>query len=1084
MPEHLSLGITEKFGELVEKARGSSKDFHDEGIDIQEKKSGVIAWALRLAATRVVLARNIGELSDQLTAVESSISAGGNAGEVDALRAAASLKVSNLLSDGRLSAARTSIEGDIQRGDFKNAVKFLREIEKQDENKLAGDKKKEFDVLLDSVEKLDSETSRSERTLNPLIAKVESGGDKINESAGREIVQIRKKSEAVEIGIARKEIKGVAPTKVKGMPAEGRVGRKKDEIKRIREQRDRVIDSKDKTKKQDYDFVRKLVEGERDSYGVVDSAGNIEIQMDNMEYKYAKLAYARTSVVLGRYSSQLSRADNKDLKEFLEKVQLELRERLLSVESEQKEKIVAENMMPRDDLWEGLTAEEKLKITGNFEFMERHGTAEELSKRAKLEGMSRSKSELYVRKLMSEKPDLAKKFRFTDNDIYWEGGAEDFFELCRQEIYRIKDSVPEEQLGQLMFVEQAQTYLALMGVNAKSNPEIKMAKDAVTKMLYMEFALKSLWKAGGNHEAWQRAAGLLLRDASGENFFTTMKIREKIRGVTTGEYKKDVILPGFNVDDMLTIGELEAPNGQSWLAYISTDNMVLNKKRLPEFAKALSLQAAEKARLSGRLTEAEISGLKLLKADKVQFDGEQMDWMRNYLQYMHVATLNAGEKLYLMNGVKPGDKGFDYASLPGGQFAEKSGIWGLLYYAKYQVTKYGFEGLGKLFVPNHGLLSYARMETLRHFLSFSGNEAWLGDGDNTIENGGRGGAHDFFFDRKAVDDEAKNSFLKFWEETWLDGRTGKSIKTKGMRSLANARKIGSKLMSEGAHKSFIKEMNFKQLETLIGHKIPGGDNEAKLAWVVSNLDYEMMEMRTMPSKREGDLINKYSKYYVETDTALQNFLDAPTLANKMKIIDSIVRYNNASAEDVSKMLDDFVAENRKEGIRLKEGGKAWNPLDYIIGPGVADSDQKNLRKSADGDWMDMPEVYKSITDGWYPGRGFLFTRQEYKEGTRDPMVMRKLEIQNAIAWGIVSPQEGGRMMRDWQKMIYFGEGFEVKFKGRSIKLRPGMIPVLTPFFLMRGWWVDRMGLNWEDFMMIMKKQNEETLGKLMKYISH
>ena len=64
------------------------------------------------------------------------------------------------------------------------------------------------------------------------------------------------------------------------------------------------------------------------------------------------------------------------------------------------------------------------------------------------------------------------------------------------------------------------------------------------------------------------------------------------------------------------------------------------------------------------------------------------------MQYIHTATLNVGEKLWLMDGKKPGDNGWEYASLPGGQFAEKSGLWPILYFAKYQVTKYGFEGLG------------------------------------------------------------------------------------------------------------------------------------------------------------------------------------------------------------------------------------------------------------------------------------------------------------------------------------------------------------------------------------------------------
>ena len=90
----------------------------------------------------------------------------------------------------------------------------------------------------------------------------------------------------------------------------------------------------------------------------------------------------------------------------------------------------------------------------------------------------------------------------------------------------------------------------------------------------------------GNHEAWQRAAGLILREGGDTNFFLTMKVRRNSRGKY--ERKETPPLPGFNIDDMLTLGELKAPNGQSWLAYISTDNISLNEVRLQELGNGLA----------------------------------------------------------------------------------------------------------------------------------------------------------------------------------------------------------------------------------------------------------------------------------------------------------------------------------------------------------------------------------------------------------------------------------------------------------------------------------------------------------------
>ena len=61
-------------------------------------------------------------------------------------------------------------------------------------------------------------------------------------------------------------------------------------------------------------------------------------------------------------------------------------------------------------------------------------------------------------------------------------------------------------------------------------------------------------------------------------------------------------------------------------------------------------------------------------------------------------------------------------------------------------------------------------------------------------------------------------FTDFWEEIWLDSRTGDSFKSKGMRSLQNSRDVGLKMIREGKHNAFIKEMKFDQLEMLVGHK--------------------------------------------------------------------------------------------------------------------------------------------------------------------------------------------------------------------------------------------------------------------------
>ena len=1087
MKEHLNLDITERFGKLVEKVRGEKPKEPKDASDVKEQKKIVIEWALRSATNRVILARNVGELSNQLDEVAGDLSAGKDPEKIDGLRVAVMLKVEEVVDNQELASAQTRVGTLLKNGDVAGAVTWLRKISKQNEYKVVANKQKDVDDLLDTVVELDQEKSTDPKVIKSKAESVIDKGEELKKVVENETKKMTNTSEKIEAEIQRKfverETKKTGPKRT----PEGKVEVKEADVKKIAKQAETAITGDDDAVEKDKKFIKRVLSGGRTGFGSLDKDGNLTMEIDKYEHIGAQYLYARASVALGRNKAELSKPENLELKEYLENLQFELRERLMEIEGENKEKKVAKNLMPGEVEWRDLPPELRAQIDDNGEFIKKYRNAEDVHKLAELNGrMNKSRSEQAINELLKEREDLRTKLVKNGEDYHWDGDAEDFFELCRQEIFKIKDVIPEERLGNLVFEDKAQLYLALMGVSSKDNPKIRQAKDAVTKTLYMEFALKSLWKAGGNHEAWQKAGGLLLREEAGTNFFLTMKMREKIRGkAKVGDKLIGVELPGFNVDDIMTMGELAAPNGQSWLAYISTDNMTLNEARLKEYVKAMAQETIRKAELVAKmpggkqLSDLERLSIELFRKSEtnIEFDAEQMDYIRNYTHYMHTVTLNAGEKLWLMDAMKPGDKGFDYASIPGGQFAEKSGLFGVLYFAKYQVTKYGYEALGKLFVPNHGLLSYARGETLRHFLTDEGNAAWIPDTMGDPNNIGKGGARDFFFAGKDIDDSKIKSFNKFWEEIWFDRRTGSGLKTKGMRAIKHSRDVGRKLMSTGKHteagkdfsvnyKDFVNEMDFVKMEAKIGYKIPGESNEAKLSWMVDNLSYEMMEVGTMPSKREGDWLIKYTKYMTETDMALQAFLDAPTLANKMKIIESVFKYNSGAAEDMSKMLSDFMESNRK---------KSWGPT--VL---KRDKDGKMVDpiKDSDGGNMIVPTEVISPFEGWYPGRGMFFTRQAYKEGTNDPMIMRKLEIQNAIAWGIVDAKEGGRMMRDWQKMIYFGDQITIG----KLKFRPGMIPFITPYLLMRGWWVDKMGMDWEDFKLITSKQNEETWEKLKKLL--
>ena len=59
-------------------------------------------------------------------------------------------------------------------------------------------------------------------------------------------------------------------------------------------------------------------------------------------------------------------------------------------------------------------------------------------------GLRMTRSEVVLEQLFTTRPELRAQFNEAGE---WMGSAEDFFELCRLEIYKIRDSVPEDRLG-------------------------------------------------------------------------------------------------------------------------------------------------------------------------------------------------------------------------------------------------------------------------------------------------------------------------------------------------------------------------------------------------------------------------------------------------------------------------------------------------------------------------------------------------------------------------------------------------------------------------------------------------------------
>ncbi len=1091
MVERIELDIESGVEELAKKVsesgaveKGGAKP--KTAVTPKEKAKGAVEMGLMLVARRITTARSVGELAEQLNETKRAISADKDPGEVDGLRAAIMLKLGEVTQSKDTQLVESVVADYLKKGQINKAIDYLRKLGTEEKFKTKDDlASKTLDAAVSLQKEINGRANA--RTLESLSRSLEIKGDELSTKMGTEVVQIQKESSEIEQSVIRSRILAEKTPTKKTKEPKGKVERKKDEVDKIKKLKEDIVKKKPDSVNDNGQYLDRLLKV--GGLGLASDGGGdgIKIDVERLTVREAILVWGKVNTIRGAYRTELGDKANEPLRDYLDDLDFELNEHIGNLQTKSREATIGQRMViPGERTWEDLPPEVRKKFEDNLDFMERHLKSEDLLRYYEQNGGLEGRAGGHlIKQLFVEQPDLEKKFKFKGEQVSFSGSAEEYFELCRREVYKIRSSVPEEQLSQLVFVKQARLYMELMSVDTEGRPDLKIAKDAVTKTLYMEFALKSLWKAGGNQEAWQRAAGILLREGPETNFFKTMRgVRERIRGKFNGE-DMELLGVGFNIDDIMTMAELEAPNGQSWNAYLSPNNMGLAEKRLKEFGKELARQVLEKAKLRKPPLGAEqYSRYKsMLASDRFEMNGEQLGWMRNYMQYMMTATGRVGESLWLMDSTTPDAQYFDYSSGPGGQYAQKTGLHAVLYYSKYHVTKYGYEALGKLFLPIHSLLSYARAETWGHFLGNQSGEAWIKArvGGETIDINVGSGANEFFFEGKvpkAPEGEKSKVDLynKFFEEMMLDETTGKSKKMKGMRAYFAMRKKGAELMAAGKHKGFVDEMNFSNMEAFLGYEIPGRSKEDKFKWMIDNFGQEMMMTDNMPSKREGDFINKYSPYFAELTKELQSFLNSPSLAGRMKMVEIIEKYNNGAVEDFAEAVDKFLDDNREIKLTLKKNGNWWNPLHYL-GPDLPMEDKEgNFVKTDGGNRLELKMETGGAWDNWYLGRGPQLTRQEAKEGTHDPLIMKKIEIQNLIAWGTVDPATGAKMMREWQKDIYFGS--EIEIKGR--KFRAGMIPFLTPALLFRGWWVDRLGLDWEDFKIALRKNNEEAWEKLKK----
>jgi hypothetical protein len=1054
------------------------------GIPQKDSYKGVVEASLQAVAIRIVLSHSFEDLGKTLDGALTDVRAGGmNESDLDRLKGRVLDAVKNI-KDGREGEVVSKfLDEHFRQGKYEEAAKFLKELAYDATTDLSDAEKVKIDGVLSKIKK---ESATTPAELHELAGKKNELHDE-NQDRVKDLLQ---KSDEVQMEIGKEELKIVVANKPTPQ-VDTKVVVNDDKRVQIMGE----LNDVNGLSKRDTDFIKKIL------------IGDPEVDFSKMDRKMVYYIWYRTSGILGK---KADRTGVQNTEAILKQMNESARAAILTFANEN---LVLEGISPSEARFLKLPKEEQDLINGNLNFIERtNGDFRKLlqyQEERMLGEEYRTRTDMAMHQLIQEyatkKPDfhLERKLRRNQSTNKWEwfGERKELFDVCRDEVYGIQGQLTQENMSSLVFEESAQKYLALMRIDVGDDLELEKVKDVITKTLYIEFAVKTMWRSGGNMEAWQRATMVLTQDSE-ENFFQLMDMGEMLK--VKNKEGQEIEVGRFNWKDLMTLAELKAGNGQYYLTYMAGMSNALLKERKSEFAAALADMLVKKRLLTGEINDQQARDLMLsVQRGGFQFSDRQVRSMVDYMQFLEVATFRGGE-FGLNESTVPGK--FSMTSLPCGEVVQKTGPWSVIYDWYYPVTKYGGEVVGKIFLPNVNILSYRRGETLPQFIAKDTKVAagMLDKAGQYHETGV--GAKEYFFggnEYGAVDrngnpilnkeqKQYKESELwtEFWGDVIFDTRTGGvANKTAISRTVDVIRERGVVKLDQwntNGQLSFVNHLDFGNFEMMLGYKIPGTNNMEKFRWMTENFDYSFWRTDLLPSKAVGDWVTKYvPKKYEDARLKLQAFLNTPGTATLGAARDIISEYTDEST--FNEQAQAILKDNRKNTLGLRvvdKDGNEEGTYGYdaktgqlkLVGYKHADRGKSKWLQEGAGDFYGVTEQWYSPFEGVHLGSGFPTSRQQGKELFRDPMYFEKMEIDNQFHAGMMSRKEWGEKKREFQMMAYFGD------KIGETNFRPGYIPVLTPFFLFRGWWVDRMQLDWEDFMMVMRKNNEETWTKLKKII--
>ncbi len=675
-----------------------------------------------------------------------------------------------------------------------------------------------------------------------------------------------------------------------------------------------------------------------------------------------------------------------------------------------------------------------------------------------------------------------------DGQIVWLKGPDEFFGVMSELARDVSAIVPE--VNQIPFSRspKAMLYQALMesAAHPGSRGDLAWAKDAVFRLYTMGYVKEALWKKGGDVESFAGAALALLGQGEDDTVYSSLfRFHETVRERgSTGEIGDEIIK--IDLRDMLDFSERYSrvrDGKRSWLNAISAGELnsgvhdATSKPQRMEFfydyMKWVLDRQLDMGEIDANTHTKRIAAIGTSAHDRKHeniFD-VYGQYYTNLVKVMQSIQLRYGE--VAVNQVISGG-GFEFCNPPGGEAPykyHKNTVW--KFCARYVPNNKFAEFLdaydGGVDMAMVSSIAYARKETVPHFCLESS------------EPGANPGADKYFFETEAnLSNRAKwaKQWVNFWKPAMFDSdahRDGKYRDTDEIRMIEETQEIAERQLNSwsAADLGFIDHVDYTKLSEASGYDFEQifqrkniTDPKEKFKYVIKNYGYKYFEWNGFRSKRVGDFYTKYlpKNYAGVYGAAIKLSMNATNDESAFEASQNIDAFSGSEKfmEDIDVVMEKM---NKRTWLGIRKpktkGGKGWLNVD-----------QKGEKAK-----IDLEGDFELSLKGLLPGALSRTSLAGYYLRHRDPDWMRPVLWEQAYERGQMRPETFEKRMRDYKGEMYFGAGVA------GTGFRWGYVPILTPFTLARGWFVDKLHLDVDDFWWITRKANKDFWEEFKKVMN-